>query len=347
VNDQPTKSGYLVSGALHAALLGAIVFSFAAPKFDDTPESIPVETITDTQFNEIMKGERDAKPAKPAPEKPIAEAPAPPPTPPVKPVEQAQTPPPAPPVKPVEQASVTPAPMPPLRPTQEPADAAPPKPALKPAPEPPPKPIPAPPPKPDAEEEQPPTPPTRPKVVEKPPERPKDPPPDKPPAKPKPDAMAKLLEKTKTEDPVKPATRSFDPSAISKLIDKSKSAQTATLAPQGLPTQNAARMSPSLAAALDSWLTESYLNCWTPPPTTPDGAHYVALVRVVFNADGSLLGHPTVVNPPSDPAWQPHAESAVRAVLKCNPLRVPPQFAPYYEQWKTKTIHFDPQDALG
>ena len=29
----------------------------------------------------------------------------------------------------------------------------------------------------------------------------------------------------------------------------------------------------------------------------------------------------------------------------CNPLPVPAQYRPFYEQWKTKTIHFDPQVA--
>ena len=106
-------------------------------------------------------------------------------------------------------------------------------------------------------------------------------------------------------------------------------------------------MSPSLSAALDAWLTDAYLNCWTPPPTMPEGERYVAEVRVAFNADGTLAGPPKLVNPPTDPAWRAHAESAMRAVLKCNPLHVPPQYAPYFEQWKTKTVHFDPQSALG
>jgi hypothetical protein len=34
-------------------------------------------------------------------------------------------------------------------------------------------------------------------------------------------------------------------------------------------------------------------------------------------------------------------------VLKCNPLRVPPEFAPYFQQWRSKTIHFDPENAMG
>ena len=103
----------------------------------------------------------------------------------------------------------------------------------------------------------------------------------------------------------------------------------------------------SLAAALDAWLTDAYLNCWTPPPTMPQGDRYIAEVRVDFNPDGTLAATPELLNPPTDPAWRAHAESAGRGGLKCNPLRVPPQYAPYFEQWRTKTVHFDPQSALG
>ncbi len=80
-----------------------------------------------------------------------------------------------------------------------------------------------------------------------------------------------------------------------------------------------------MASALNAWLTESYLNCWTPPPSMPEGDVYVAQIKVVFNADGSLSARPILINPPTDPAWRAHAESAMRAVKKCDPLRVPPQ----------------------
>ena len=82
------------------------------------------------------------------------------------------------------------------------------------------------------------------------------------------------------------------------------------------------------------------------PPSTPDGEPYIAAIRVEFNPDGSLSGQPKLINPPQNPAWRPHAESALRATLKCNPLHVPSMFAPYYEQWKGKTVHFDPREAL-
>ena len=299
---------------MHAALLAFLVFGFSfAPKFEDAGESIPVETVSQSQFNEIMKGERDAKPMKePPPEPPQRLAAADP--------------------QPVPAPAPTPPPPPPDLKT---VDTPPPPPPAEPAPTKPETPPPAPPPKPTAEEAPTPAPPVRPKET--------------PPPKPKVDPLAKILEKDKDEL-AKPTKPTFDRNAIAKLIGQSKTNADPTptgATPQGLPDQHADRMSPSLAAALDAWLTDAYLNCWTPPPTTPQGDRYIAEIRVDFNPDGTLAGTPQLLNPPTDPAWRAHAESAMRAVLKCNPLHVPPQYAPYFEQWRTKTVHFDPQSALG
>lgn len=360
MSEQPSKTGLITSVAMHGVLLAFILFNFArTPKFDDASESIPVTTVTQTQFNEIMNGEKDAQPVKEPPPEPAHAAPPPPaqPTPPMPPTPPPElktaeeTPPPPP--QPAPPPPPQPAPPPPPEPQ------TPPKPA-PPAPSPPPRPLaedapptPAPPPKPvTTAPPTPPAPPVKPVAEAKPapPVRPKTPPPEKPPEKFRPDQVAKLLEKVKPDEE-KPQ-KAYDPSAISKLIGQNTSkasTETANAAatPQGLPNQHAARMSPSLSAALDAWLTDAYLSCWTPPPTMPDGDRYVAEVRVTFNSDGTLSGQPALINPPTDAAWRPHAESAVRAVLKCNPLHVPPQYLPYFEQWRTKTVHFDPQAALG
>ena len=70
------------------------------------------------------------------------------------------------------------------------------------------------------------------------------------------------------------------------------STETAAATPQGLPHHDAPHMSMSMASALDAWLTESYLNCWTPPPTMPRATPMLREIRVVFNPDGSLSGRP-------------------------------------------------------
>jgi hypothetical protein len=111
------------------------------------------------------------------------------------------------------------------------------------------------------------------------------------------------------------------------------------------PIETPARMTPAQQAGFDSWLIKTYLACWKPAQQPPDADVYVAHVRLAYNPDGSLSKPAKLVNPPSDPALKPQAKSVMAAVQDCNPLRVPAQYRPFYEQWKTKTIHFDPQVA--
>ena len=111
------------------------------------------------------------------------------------------------------------------------------------------------------------------------------------------------------------------------------------------PIEAPARMSPAQQAGFDAWLIKTYLACWKPPRQPADADAYVAQVRLAYNPDGSLMKPAKLVNPPSDPALKPQARSVMTAVENCNPLPVPAQYRPFYEQWKTKTIHFDPQVA--
>jgi hypothetical protein len=101
-------------------------------------------------------------------------------------------------------------------------------------------------------------------------------------------------------------------------------------------------MSASLHAAFDAWLMSAYAKCWKAPKTTPDGDPYLPKVRVAFKEDGGLAAPPKLVNPPSDPAWKPHAEAALKAVKGCDPLHVPDKYADYYPAWKSRTVYFDP-----
>ncbi len=313
MEERRSYSNFAGSIALHGALLALLVLGFAsAPRFADTPEAIPIETVSLSELNQIANGEKDAKPAPqsaPAPPPPPQPAPTPPPKP-----ETAQPPP-----TPPKAENPPPKPAPPQK-----ADATPP-----PDPMPPERPEPPPPPPKAAVQEATVEPPVRPKFLDPSPERPKEPAPEKP----------------------KPS-RNFDPNSIAKLIGQGKTPtaapnQTASATPQGLPHHDAPHMSISMASALDAWLTESYLNCWTPPPGVPDGDTYVAQIKVIFNPDGSLSGRPVLLNPPSDRAWRAHAESAMRAVRKCDPLKVPAEYMPYFDQWKIETIHFDPRETQG
>ena len=396
-----------MSGVAHGALLVAalVAFSQAAP-FVDAQEAIPVEMVTQSEFNEIMKGEKSAKDVKPAPLKAekVADVPLPKPQP-VTAEAKVETPAPPPPLRrapdPVAAAELPkPEPVkavqPPPRPHPAPVKVAE---AVQPPPAPPVKPSPpkveakaepvkenpddalvvVPKPRPAAKPEPPKVEP--PKAAEVPPapahkvrpaEKPKEPAP--PQAKPL-DQVAKLLDQKKLEDlarqapppskpapaaPPKPATpeptptpqRVYDPNSIARLINRDKPQQVAAAAPEvshtasiGAPTQSAARMSPSLMAALDGLMTEQYMACW--PDDGLDGHGYVPEIRVQYGPDGSLVGQPALLNPPADPATRSLADSALRAVRKCNPLKIPAQYAPYYEEWRQRRLRLHPEDRTG
>ena len=116
-------------------------------------------------------------------------------------------------------------------------------------------------------------------------------------------------------------------------------------APVPATTEPPRRMTASQEASLDAWMIKTYLACWKPAAQPADADPYVARVRLKFKPDGSLLKPPKLVNPPSDPAQKPQAKSVLQAVKACDPLPMPAQYRSFYEQWKTKTIHFDPQVA--
>jgi hypothetical protein len=116
-------------------------------------------------------------------------------------------------------------------------------------------------------------------------------------------------------------------------------------APAPPPIEPPARMTPAEQASFDAWLIKTYLSCWRPAPPPADADLYIAQVRLAFNPDGSLSKPAKLVNPPSDPALKPQAKSVMLAVQNCNPLPIPAQYRPFYEQWKTKSIHFNPQVA--
>jgi colicin import membrane protein len=355
-----------------------------APKFQDAEETVPVEMITG-DVNQVTNGETTAKPlpvpqrrvdqvasvtdSKPLP--PLAEAKRDIPLPPSpdKPRDdpgQDDKPVPTPPQKvaalpPEKPAPVTPPvsePEPPRRPAPEPPKAVEDKPPPPDAEEVEPKPVPRP--KKEAKTEVPktdlPKPPEKRPVVKevKTPEPPKKPEPHF-----NPDQLAKLLKEDKPASKPKagneakePPHRDFDPNSISALLDheapqrKASTGQKLTQeASLGLPTAHAATLSPSMMAQLDQILIDQYHGCWS---YFGLGAtqNYVPEIRVHLAQDGSITGTPTLLNPPSDPNLRSLADSALRAVEKCNPMKIPDRFAPYYEQWAKRVVRFDPQDML-
>jgi len=113
----------------------------------------------------------------------------------------------------------------------------------------------------------------------------------------------------------------------------------------GSPAASAAKMSPSLWDQFDGLLEEQYKRCWNFAGLGGQ-QKYVPEIHVQYSPDGSLIGQPVLLNPPSDQNLRNLAESAIRAVRRCDPLRIPAQYQPYYDQWKGRIVRFDPEEML-
>ena len=368
-----SEPGVAVSGGVHVVALLLLIVTFTRPEqFDPTQETVPIETISDTEFNQVMQGEKTASAVRPEalpkveqvdptpevkPTPPTPDAtktvtpPPPPPTP--EPVKQ-ETPPPAPEPQPVAQEQPPTPPTPPTRPTPAPSVPTPPERVDADAEPVAPKPVPEPPRPPTRVAEAKPVPPVKPHPV------------PKPPKVPKPDQLAKLLDTDPAEQPVPKPVRTptkrasdepsdshtFDLTDISRLLSHDTPAQKAStgreqskLASLGSPTAHAEKMAPSLWGQLDGLMEEQYRQCWSYLGLSP--GKYVPQIRVTYDESGGLSADPVLVNPPTDPGLKTLAESALRAVRRCNPLRIPAQYAPYYDEWKGRVLRFDPQEMAG
>ena len=301
---------------IHAGLLLAALISFSsAPDYQITPDTISVEMVTDAELTALTRGDKtqkqivpDAKiKAQKAPEENAVKADS------------------------AEAKKDVPAPTP--QPAPEP----------KPEPQPEPKPQPTPtPPQPPAPTPPAPPPPPAPAEIPAPP----PPPPPKPEPKFEPDKIAKMLE---TKAPPKKAEPSFNPSSIEKLLQSKETPQKSTSrateasnkSNAGTDTGTAQKLSMTLRDQLSGMIRDQLQRCWSPPAWVTGAEKLRPVIRIRLNEAGALMDPPIVVNPSSDIPMRAMEESALRAVQKCTPLKIPQQFQTYYSDWKDISITFD------
>jgi hypothetical protein len=84
--------------------------------------------------------------------------------------------------------------------------------------------------------------------------------------------------------------------------------------------------------------------CWTPPVGGLGGDAIIVKLRIALNEDGSLTRAPEIYNELASPFFRPAADSAVRAVMQCQPYRMPPE---KYGQWRDMLLTFDPRRMYG
>lgn len=191
--------------------------------------------------------------------------------------------------------------------------------------------------------------------------KPEPPPPVEKPAEVKPDPIAEALAKEKAKPEPKPEpkqaaktptpprkptppTPKYDPKQIAALLDKRDSTRVAA-AGAALNNEPALGHESGQAAQLSQNEIDAFRRrveeCWSPPPGVNNTTKLNVIVRVLFKPDGSVARPPEVVSGPASPLGPAMAESAKRAILRCQPFKMlNPE---HYEQWKDLEINFDPQ----
>ena len=189
-----------------------------------------------------------------------------------------------------------------------------------------------------------------------PPPKPTEAKPDKKPP-PKVDPIAETLKKEearkRAEDKAKARAEqqqkqqpSFDPNKIAALLDKRdptrKMSDGNIQSPSlGFSGGQAVQLSQSEMSALRNRLS----SCWRPPAGAAEVANLKVVIRVLFNPDGSVQGQPELVKASASPYGPATAESAIRALLTCQPFTMLRPTT--YEQWRDMEITFDPKEMFG
>ena len=168
------------------------------------------------------------------------------------------------------------------------------------------------------------------------------------------DAKAKAAAEAKARRDAQLAAQ-FNPNDISKLLNSKEQAQSSgstgrevnRVASLGTQTGTAQRMNPNMRSQLIGIIKEQLERCWVVPVALQGSQRPpVPSVRVALKQDGTLASQPSVVNTSVDPLFRVAADSALTATRRCTPLRIPAQFAPFYNDWRDVVVNFDARDIL-
>ena len=141
----------------------------------------------------------------------------------------------------------------------------------------------------------------------------------------------------------------FDPSQIAALIDKSKEETAETLKKNEKLTQSNVKTSFANALTLsqEDALKAQIFGCWSLPLGLPYQKNLMVRIKLKLKPDGTVLRSEILdharMNQPGQGFYKVLAESALRAIRICQPLRVPPTG---YEKWKDLQLNFDANEML-
>ena len=185
---------------------------------------------------------------------------------------------------------------------------------------------------------------------------------EKPDAVPLPDQKSEKIKKIeekkqnpeKIDDEIKQVSEfekdeMFDPNKIAALIDKSKEeiAETTKKSNKVTQSEDSSMNLSALTLNEEDALKAQIFGCWSIPLGLPYNENLLVRIKLKLKPDGSvikteILDHARM-NKPGQGFYKVLAESALRAVQLCQPLRVP---TTGYERWKDLQLNFDAREML-
>tara|TARA_B110001452_G_scaffold52232_1_gene39803 strand:- start:122 stop:931 length:810 start_codon:yes stop_codon:yes gene_type:complete len=185
---------------------------------------------------------------------------------------------------------------------------------------------------------------------------------EKPDAIPLPDEKAKEVKKIKNEkqnpekidNEIKQVSEFekdelFDPNNIAALIDKSKIEYAETKKKTSKITQDQEKSVDfsGLSLSEEDALKAQIFGCWSIPLGLPYNEDLLVRIKLQLKPDGTIIRSEILdharMNKPGQGFYKVLAESALRAVKLCQPLRVPSKG---YERWKELQLNFDAREML-
>ena len=168
----------------------------------------------------------------------------------------------------------------------------------------------------------------------------------------------KIVKKKQNPEEIKPQIRQssefekkelINTNEIAALIDKAKEVQATEQNKNNRITQSNKKNSfaTGLTLSQEDALRAQIFGCWSVPLGLPYDQNLLVRIKLQLKKDGTILKSEILdherMNRPGQKFYKVLAESALRAVRLCQPLKVPPTG---YDKWKDLQLNFNPTEML-
>ena len=168
----------------------------------------------------------------------------------------------------------------------------------------------------------------------------------------------KIVKKKQNPEEIKPEIRQasefekkqiVDTNQIAALIDKAKEEAAVEQKKTDKITQSSQKNSfaTGLTLSQEDALRAQIFGCWSVPLGLPYDEDLLVRIKLQLKKDGTIMKSEILdhqrMNKPGQKFYKVLAESALRAVRLCQPLKVPPTG---YDKWKDLQLNFNPTEML-